>query len=229
MMENLRINRIVELSGHHDTVADIGTDHGFTSLLLLRTGRATKVIATDISSDSLSKARRLFEQEGVQDLTECRTGDGLDVLEAGEADACIISGMGGHLIMKMLERDMDKVRAMDRLVLSPQSNIPEFRQGLMRNGLHVSVETAVFENDHFYTVFVAHGHGEPVVYTEEELLTGKSGLIYDRKGYEGYISHLVEKNRRMLSYSLSSKRRMELERENSILENFKHLLNGEQI
>ena len=131
--------------------------------------------------------------------------------------------------MKMLERDMDKVRAMDRLVLSPQSNIPEFRQGLMRNGLHVSVETAVFENDHFYTVFVADGHGEPVVYTEEELLTGKSGLIYDRKGYEVYISHLVEKNRRMLSYSLSSKRRMELERENSILENFKHLLNGEQI
>ena len=64
--------------------------------------------------------------------------------------------------------------------------------------------------------------------SKEELLTGKSGLIYDRKGYEGYISHLVEKNRRMLSYSLSSKRRMELERENSILENFKHLLNGEQ-
>ena len=121
-MENLRINRIVELSGHHDTVADIGTDHGFTSLLLLRTGRATKVIATDISSDSLSKAMRLFEQEGVQDLTECRTGDGLDVLEAGEADACIISGMGGHLIMKMLERDMDKVRAMDRLVITHCEN-----------------------------------------------------------------------------------------------------------
>ena len=43
-------------------MADIGTDHGFLPLYLLEKGISPKVIMTDISPNSLDKARNNFEE-----------------------------------------------------------------------------------------------------------------------------------------------------------------------
>ncbi len=228
-MDLKRIGKIVELAERHSTYADIGTDHGLTSLMLLQQGKAERIIATDISRSSLGKAERLFVERGLSDKADFRIGDGLSVLKEGEAQGLIISGMGGELIIRMLGDDIGKARLMDQIILSPQSSIPEFRKGLMELGLNVATETAVNENGHFYPVFVIKGEGDPEGFTPEELITGRYDHIADRKTYLEYISFLASKTDRMLTYALSPSRREELERERDILRNFEHLLNREEI
>lgn len=61
-----------------DTVCDVGCDHGKLGLYLIQTGRAKKIIATDINIKPLNKAVKLFEENGfptsgISDLpTDCR-------------------------------------------------------------------------------------------------------------------------------------------------------------
>ena len=70
-----------------DTLADVGCDHGKAGIAAIRTGRAKRVILTDISEKSLSKARASAEYFGID--ADCRVGDGMTVLAPGEAD-CVL-------------------------------------------------------------------------------------------------------------------------------------------
>ena len=61
-------------------VADIGTDHGFMPVYLGKNGVSNRIIATDISPGSLSKARDLIAKEKLEDIIETRLGPGLKVI-----------------------------------------------------------------------------------------------------------------------------------------------------
>ena len=51
-----RLQVIADRVEKNKTMADIGTDHGFLPIYLIQSGKCRKVIATDISMLSLSKA-----------------------------------------------------------------------------------------------------------------------------------------------------------------------------
>ena len=47
------------IDGH--TIADIGTDHGYVPMLLVKSGKCPRAIMSDISEGSLAKAKATFE------------------------------------------------------------------------------------------------------------------------------------------------------------------------
>ena len=63
----------------------------------------------------------------MSDQIELRLSDGLAALEKGEADTVTISGMGGRLIQSILTNGMEKLDKSTRLIVSPQSELREFR------------------------------------------------------------------------------------------------------
>ena len=54
-MAGLRLKKICDLVDENSIVADIGTDHGIIPIELSKNQIAKKIIATDISEDSLEK------------------------------------------------------------------------------------------------------------------------------------------------------------------------------
>ena len=145
-----RLRAITEMVPYTETVADIGCDHGKLAVWLVRQGRAQRVICGDISIKSLDKARRLAEAEGLSDRITTRAGSGLGILAAGEADTAVIAGMGGELIVSILETDMDK--APDILVLSCHTSAGVLRGWLAENGYRFDDEALVEEKGHFYPI-----------------------------------------------------------------------------
>ena len=92
-----------------ETMADIGTDHGFLPLYLFDKGVSPRVIMTDISRASLEKAIRntqsFYGEQGYASVPEeiCfRTGDGLATLAEGEVDVVVMAGIGGRLMCDIL-------------------------------------------------------------------------------------------------------------------------------
>ena len=129
------------IKGH--TAADIGTDHGYVPMLLIREGISPRVIMSDISEGSLAKARDTFRQCGLMDKVssdDFRTGDGLETVKAGEVDEIIIGGLGGHTIVDILSADIEKSRSFKRLILQPRKHSGTLRYWLHVNGWDIERE-----------------------------------------------------------------------------------------
>lgn len=134
------------------TLADIGCDHGQMSAYALQTKKCEAVIATDISAPSLQKARILAERFGFGELIQFRLGDGLQVLHSGEADHIALCGMGGLLIIEILEKTMTRLCGAKRVILQPMQHALALRAFLRLNGYGIVQEELVFENGRFFEI-----------------------------------------------------------------------------
>ena len=151
-----------------DTLADVGCDHGKAGAEAVRTGRARRVIFSDISAKSLSKARDLAAILGIDGAADFRVGDGMTVLGRGEADCVLIAGMGGNEIMHILDDGIDKC---DSYVLIAHRDVAALRQYLTRRGFALVTDAVVEEGGKFYNVLAAK-RGEACVPEGAELLVG---------------------------------------------------------
>ena len=138
--------RIYALAGSvidGDSIADIGTDHGYVPMLLMKQGRSPHAILSDISEGSLAKARETFSACRLDNkVTESdfRVGDGLQTIKAGEVDEVIIAGLGGHTIKKILSDDELKSKSFSRLILQPRKHSGTLRYYLYTHGWDIERE-----------------------------------------------------------------------------------------
>lgn len=146
-----RIEKLVELFPGARSVADIGCDHGYTSILLAKAEKAEKIIACDIGQAPLESAKKNILREGLTDRIECRLGDGLEPIKSFEAESVLISGMGGPLMMEILDK---RIEEFSFAVLSPQSDFANFRRFLF-DRMDILKEEYLEEGGKFYRLFLA--------------------------------------------------------------------------
>ena len=157
-----RLESIAKMVTPGGIVADVGCDHGFLSIYMVEQKIADRCLAMDLRSGPLSNAQKHVEKAGLSDRITCRLSDGLKRMETGEADKMVCAGMGGPLIIKILEAGFDKVKAFKELILSPQSEIPEFRIYLRDRGYEILNENMVKDEGKFYFIFKVRFSGDSV-------------------------------------------------------------------
>lgn len=190
-MYGARIETILSMIPHCDAVADIGTDHGRVALAVLQRGIAGRVVATDISAASLSKAQALAAAEGVIGM-ETRLGDGLRPISAGEADAAVLAGMGGRLIARILGDQEQTVRSIYTLILQPMHSLRDLRQWLYENQYRIMDERLAREGDRFFHVLkVVNGQDELRLPLHMEI--GRKLIEMRDPLLPSYLSHLLYK------------------------------------
>lgn len=133
-------------------VADVGCDHGRLCCALIQRNAVERCIAMDISEPSLKKAERLIRKIDVQDRVETRLGDGLFTLNAGEADAIAILGMGGTLIAQILNVDPPLMGA-KKCVMQPMRGAEDIRRWLYERNYPVLEDRVVLDAGRYYQVF----------------------------------------------------------------------------
>ena len=140
-----RLQKIADEIKPGETMADIGTDHGFLPLFLWEQGISPQVIMADISKGSLDKAAencRLLAPDTDFDL---RLGSGLEVLAPGEVDTVVMAGIGGNLICELLGKDLQKSWSFSKYILQPRRHIGRLRFWLYDNGFSITNEQLVRE------------------------------------------------------------------------------------
>lgn len=150
-----RLESIVELAGHGDTLCDVGCDHAHVPIRLLQNGQFRKAIGMDVIEGPLGKARGNLELYGMTDDVELRLSDGLDAFQEGEADTLVVTGMGGTLMRGILLREPDKTRSFSALVLGPQSDPDKVRAAVRELGFSLEDERLIYEDGKYYPVLRA--------------------------------------------------------------------------
>ena len=150
-----RLELVLSFVEPGESAADVGTDHGHVPVELVRRMIVKKAVAMDVRKGPLSRATENIDLAGLTDKIETRLSDGVAKLLPGEADSVVIAGMGGELIIKILENGRHMWDSVKQWVLSPQSEIFKVRRWLFENGFVIRKEEMVREkrNEVFYETY----------------------------------------------------------------------------
>ncbi len=170
-----RLAAVAALVPEGGCVADVGTDHGYMPIFLVEQGIVKKAVAMDINRGPLERARMHIAESGLFDRIETKLSDGLKKLKAGEADTVIAAGMGGGLIIRILDEGREIVDSVKVCILQPQSEISKVRKYLQEHGLMIEKEDMVEEDGKYYPMMRVL-HGEVECYEEYEYIYGKELL-----------------------------------------------------
>ncbi len=145
-----RLQTVADMVTEGRTVADIGTDHGFVPIYLIGTGKASRVIAMDVRSGPLDRARSHVIEYNYESKIECRLSDGMEKLLPGEAQTITCAGMGGPLMQKIIENGNPRELGITEMILQPQSDILQFRKYLRDNDYEIVDEQLILEEGKYY-------------------------------------------------------------------------------
>ena len=201
-----RLLKIASLVSDGKKIADIGTDHGYIPVYLLKEGKVPFAVLADVNKGPLDNAHKEVIQNNLLDKVDLRLGSGIEILEIGEVEEVIIAGMGGILISELLEAKKEVAHNVEKLILQPMQAQEELRYYLLNNGYEILEEVLVREDFRIYEIIVAKYTGKNTIIEDEiyyevgiKLLENKDSLFNDFiekkiKTYSSIVNKLEGKN-----------------------------------
>ena len=193
-----RLQALADFVEPGSRVADVGTDHGYLAIELIKSGKADFVIASDKNSGPLEAAGRSLKMEGLTDKITLRLGDGVQVLKPGEVDTVCLAGMGGVLMSEILAAKPEVVEGLKYLILQPMNGAEELRRWLYRHGWHIVDEALAVDDGHIYEIIKAE-RGRKRYPAPVELLIGPK--LWEKKPplLKHHIEQLLFQQKRVAS------------------------------
>ncbi len=175
-MERIKIsNRIKRLAYQIEQLpiaikrfADIGTDHGYLPYVLFENQVIKSSILCDVNNGPLQNAKQTFK--GLDYKTDFRLGSGLEPLNKAEVDAVAIAGMGGGLIIDLLNHDINKTLTYPFFLLQPMTEQDRLRTWLLNHKFVILWDYFFIDMDKHYEVVVAYNLDSAVLTDEHNIL-----------------------------------------------------------
>jgi tRNA (adenine22-N1)-methyltransferase len=168
----MRLERVAAHVPAGAHLADIGSDHGYLPVALMRRGAIAAAVAGEVALTPFRAAERTVRENELEQHITVRLASGLAAIEPGDGITTIsICGMGGETIRDILDSGKARLNGQERLVLQPNGGEQPLRQWLMENAYSIVCEELLRENRFFYEIIVAE-RAAPVIYSAEELYFG---------------------------------------------------------
>lgn len=163
------VARLIPKGAH---MVDIGTDHGYVPIWLLQNGWISSAIAMDVNKGPLARAKENRDRYGFTEVMDLRLSNGFEKLKPGEGDSVLIAGMGGPLMIRIIEEGRENASSIQTWVLQPQSEIPSVRRYLHEHHFIIEDEIMLKDDGKYYMAMKAVP-GEAEGWTDLEYLFGK--------------------------------------------------------
>lgn len=182
------------------TICDVGCDHGKLSEYLLKEKIVEKAIISDISMPSLNKAIDLLSKFNYNfEYIHC---DGLQGYIDKHVDECIISGMGGDEIIKIISKSPIHIPS---FVLSPQHNNIEVKKFMLESGYKIDFDIIIKDKNKFYNIFKCRYVDKKQNMDKFSLYFGKTNFSNKDSDIEEFVRNEKEKTIRILEQSQNNK------------------------
>ena len=156
------------------------------------------MIACDVNAQPLALAQKNITDYNVGDKVSTRLGNGLAVLKPGEVDTVTIAGMGGALMIDILDASPMVVDRLKRIVLQPNVGAEAVRIWAEKNRWQIVAEDLIRENDIFSVIIVLEQGRSDRFMSAVELYLGPKLLAEHHPMLGLYISEEWEKTQHIL-------------------------------
>nr|NYU06608.1 tRNA (adenine-N(1))-methyltransferase [Pseudomonas sp. SbOxS1] len=168
----MRLERVAAHVPAGARLADIGSDHGYLPVALMRRGAISAAVAGEVALTPFRAAERTVRESGQDQAITVRLANGLAAIEpADRITAISLCGMGGETIRDILDSGKARLSGQERLILQPNGGEQPLRQWLMDNGYRILCEEVLQENRFYYEIIVAERVG-PTQYCAQQLYFG---------------------------------------------------------
>ncbi len=150
-----RLGKVASLVTEGNFLVDVGTDHGYLPVYLVKMGKIPAALAMDVNQGPLSRAREHIADYGLDEFIQVRLSNGLENLQPEEGGTLVIAGMGGSLMLRILQEGEEKLHNFSEFILQPQSELALFRKGIQQLGLQVVEEAMILEDGKYYPMMKA--------------------------------------------------------------------------
>ena len=206
-------------------VADIGSDHAYLPCYLVINGIAKGAIAGEVVKGPFESAERQVRTEGLTDQIKVRLADGLAAVHAEDnVDTVTIAGMGGPLIVSILEKHPESLENVTRLILQPNIHAKVIREWAMKHGWAIYDEEILEEDDKIYEILVLQ-RGDMTL-TELETLVGPELMKSKSEAFTKKWSREIANWERVRSAIEQAERTPENEEKLAELAHLKQLVEG---
>lgn len=179
-----RIEAIYSFIDLKDRVVDVGCDQAKLGILLAK--RNQKSIASDISPKVIERASLDIRKLGLDNLIDLRVSNGLQNIKEKEADTLVLSGMGTHTILEILNSTKIKFNK----IITISNNYHDILRDKMNElNYKVDKELIIKENNKYYNLILFTKGVKK--YSQKELLVGLNQV--DNELYKEYLNHLLNK------------------------------------
>lgn len=189
---SLRLHAAAEWVPQQARLCDVGTDHAALPIWLMQQGRLRSAIATDIRRGPLERAQQNVERYGYTGQIGLRLCDGLSAIAPEEVDSVTICGMGGNMMISILEA-APWTREQTALILQPMKSQGELRNWLRENGYRIEKERVLWEEGHWYTLLAVRGGPDPVALTPGMQEAGIPARWCREDNWPAYLAYLQKR------------------------------------
>lgn len=182
-----RLETVASMVTKGNRAADVGCDHGFVPIFLVESGISPLAVAADVRPGPLSRVKEHIKEHRLEEKIQTRLSDGLANIKPGEADSLIMSGIGGILMMRLLQDEEQTAKSFKELILSPQSELFDVRRYLASNGYLIEYEHMLCDEGKYYFIFHVLVKKDEREWSEEEYRYGKDICKDDMKTFLAYL------------------------------------------
>ena len=123
-------------------VADIGSDHAYLPVHLVRSGHCPRAIASDIGEGPLENARKTVQRAGLEGKIGLRLSDGFSQFAPDDAGCWVLAGMGGTLMSRLMDAAPWLCSPGTILAAQPMRHAEDLRAWLIAHGFLIELESA---------------------------------------------------------------------------------------
>lgn len=199
-LPNKRLFSVAEEVRQDAIVADIGTDHAYLPIFLLKRGRARFAYLTDINKGPLERAEENVHKAGLSERVELILTDGIAALAHLPITDFCICGMGGELIAEIIASAPFAKDPKLKFILQPMSREGVLRKSLYERGFEIEREIYSYDAGKYYVAFSVKYAGKPKIISEEEAECGlENAEFVNNSCYIGYIKKKIKSYERIIS------------------------------
>ena len=170
---NLRLSTLAQMVDQGARVADIGTDHAYLPIKLVKEGKVDFAIASDVAAGPLENAEKDIVTAGLKNKIETRMGSGLETISKEDRiDTVVIAGMGGKLMTYILNDAWSINFHFATLILEPNVGEPGVREWLSAHKYQIINEKIIAEAGHIYELIKAQKVVNTISLTDRQKFFG---------------------------------------------------------
>lgn len=149
-MLNKRLQAVAELIEPCHVLMDVGSDHGFLPLYLLKKYIVKHAIIGDLNPGPLDQAIRNFSKYKELNSTFVLS-NGIDGYK-NQIDCVVIAGMGFETIQSIINQDIERFKGIPQIVIQSNTKIEELRKYLNENNFRIIDESIIKDRKYYYPI-----------------------------------------------------------------------------